>query len=276
MRTPFLLRLLLACSFALAAGSASGQSVSLKDGRTLSDPQLQFDESGFVLRSREGDAVIERRTPYAEVLRMSWPEPEEVVRARTLLEGGKPEEAATLAEGVMRRFDPTRTLMGSPWQTAAAVRLGALARLGRDLEVAAVMRRMQEASNEAGGLTEARLAMAEASLRKRAYADARRHLDEALADAQGDQAARGSLLAGDLALEQSVFEEALRAYLRIPVFHHRLTALQPRALLGAARAYRGLGDQTRSSASYEELIERFPASDEARLASSEKAALANR
>lgn len=271
--SPMLLLRATGCAVALfSAPGVWAQALLLKDGRTLSEKDLAFDKDGFVLARNEGGATIERRTPYAEVVRMEWPAPEGLAAARTALDAAKHEEAARLAEGVMRSFEATRGVAGTPWVAAANVRVAALAALGREIEVAAVMKRMEDAGQDASALLEARLALAEASLKRRAHAEVRAQLDAVQAVAKGELAARAWLVAGDLAYDQGNFEESLRAYLRLPTFFGLIDRLQPRSLLGAARAYRGLGENERAARTLAELQERYPQSPEAVLAAAEKPA----
>jgi tetratricopeptide (TPR) repeat protein len=267
-------RIAAAASAVMLSLSASGQALQLRDGRVVANDQMRFDDTGFLVSHPDGGATV--RTLYSEVQRMQWPAPPELEQARSLLRAGSAQAAADLMDVVMVRFEPTRNILGSPWQDAAVIRLAALARAGRDIDAAVVMRRLEGATPPPELLAEARLAMGEAAMRRRAFGEARQAIDSVLQSASGDLAARAYLLLGDLSLEQGSFEQALRAYLRIPTFYGRLRSHQPRALLGAARAYRGMGENARAISAYNELIERFRATPEGRLAETELSSLGTR
>src|SRR5205823_9052895 len=59
------------------------------------------------------------------------------------------------------------------------------------------------------------------------------------------------------------FEPALLAYLRVPAFYPEQKLILPQALLGAGRAFAGIGDGQKARETLNELLSGFPASPEA-------------
>jgi TolA-binding protein len=74
---------------------------------------------------------------------------------------------------------------------------------------------------------------------------------------------------GNLLLAQKQWDEALLAFLRVPVFYREEKLFLPPALLGTGRAYRRLDDFDRAKKTFNELIATFPKSAEAALAQTE-------
>jgi TolA-binding protein len=74
---------------------------------------------------------------------------------------------------------------------------------------------------------------------------------------------------GDGFLAQRQWDSAVLAYLHVPVFYPDEKLWMPPALLGSARAFRGLDDLDRAKKSVAELIAEFPKSPQAEIAQAE-------
>ena len=74
---------------------------------------------------------------------------------------------------------------------------------------------------------------------------------------------------GDVFLAQRQWDSALLAYLHIPVFYPEEKLSMPPALLGSARAFRGLDDLERAKKSLADLTTEFPKSPQAEMAQAE-------
>src|SRR5207237_5456006 len=71
------------------------------------------------------------------------------------------------------------------------------------------------------------------------------------------------VMKGNVLLAQKDWDDALLAFLRVPVFYRDEKLFMPPALLGSARAYRRLDDVERAKRTLKELIAQFPKSSEA-------------
>jgi len=74
---------------------------------------------------------------------------------------------------------------------------------------------------------------------------------------------------GDTLLAQKDWDDALMAYLHVPVFYQDEKMFLPAALLGSGRAYRRLNDVDRAKKALNELISTYPQSAEATAAKNE-------
>ena len=86
--------------------------------------------------------------------------------------------------------------------------------------------------------------------------------------------ARLHLLIGDIQFKREAFEEALDAYLQIPVFYGAEAAFLPAADLGAAKSLARLSRLQDAMDSFTRINERYAGTPEADAARTEKAAIA--
>jgi hypothetical protein len=267
--TPRRLPWLLAAGLLLPA-LASAQRYQLKDGTILSAADLTIGSGALVQQVKiASGGSFERRYPFADIVRMDFPEPPELDQAREHVAAGRGPEALALIEPIYSQFAPFPKTPGSHWPRASELRLRALL-LGEDTTAITTASRELIQSGlgpETTGL--AKLALAKLDIRAGRADLANIMLDEIAREAPPEIQARAWLLRGDLAQERSAFTEALEAYLRIPAFYGTLDELMPTALLGAARAYRGYGDSGRAERSALDLIDTYPDTLEATTARKE-------
>ena len=74
---------------------------------------------------------------------------------------------------------------------------------------------------------------------------------------------------GDAFLAQRQWDGAVLAYLHVPVFYEAEKRWMPPALLGSARAFRGLEDLERAKKSLNDLTAEYPQSAQAEMARAE-------
>lgn len=252
----------------LAAGAArlSAQRYHLRDGAVLEADDVTMRNGALVQAIDAGamSAAAERAYPLAQVARLEWPEPAGIADARQRLLAGDAAGAVEAAEPVRRQFVPFAKVPGSWWTEAALLRLRGLLAAGRAGEAEPAARELiaTAADPEAVGL--ARLALAELEAKAGRLDLARAMLEASVrGDVPAGVQARAWLLRGGLALARGAPEEALEAFLHIPVFFGTRGDLLPEALLGSVRAYLGLDDRPRAERAARELMEQHPGAAEA-------------
>jgi len=258
---------------ALAAVSPlSAQRYLLKDGRALNQSEVTIKGNTLVRALSGGGGEVSY--PIADVVRLDWPEPEEVEQARQLAAAGKHVESEEKITGIYRQFAPFSKLPGSWWGEAALIRARALLAQDKIADAERAARELMSGSTAADTVTAAQLIMARVQVvqNKPDIADAM--LDEIMRkDASGEVEARAVMLRGDIAYARKDFEKALEFYLQVPVFYGTEEAVMPAALLGSARSYRGYGDAPRAERAYLDIIVTYPDSAQAAIAKRESAAL---
>jgi len=266
------MKTLLYALLALAAVSPlCAQRYILKDGKSLNHADVTL-KGGNLVRSVADGAEISY--PLSQVVRLEFPEPEEIDQARRLAAAGKGVEAEEKITPIYRQFAPFSKLPGSWWTDAALIRARALLDQKKNNEAERAARELMSTSTDAEAVAAAQLIMARIQilLDKADIADAM--LDEIMRkDVSSEIEARAAILRGDIAYAGKHFEKALGFYLQVPAFHGTEDAVMPVALLGSARAYQGYGDTARAERAYLDIIVTYPKSAEAAIAKSESAKL---
>jgi tetratricopeptide (TPR) repeat protein len=264
---------LLCALLALAAVSPlCAQRYILKDGRVLNSADVTLKDGNLVRPLAGGGGEVSY--PISQVVRLDWPEPEELDEARQLAAAGKGAEAEEKVTPLYRQFAPFSKLPGSWWSDAALIRARALLAQQKTADAERAARELMSGSTDADTVASAQLVMARVQmlLNKPDIADAM--LDEIMRkDASSETEARAAILRGDIAFGRKEFEKAIELYLQVPVFYGTEDAVMPVALLGSARSYRGYGDTARAERAYLDIIVTYPDSAEAAIAKTESANL---
>lgn len=242
------------------APSAYSQRYQLKDGTILQAADVTLGSGALVQQVKiASGGSFERRYPISDIARLDFPLPEALDEAEKLVAAGDGPAALAKLEPVYRKFSPFAKLPGSHWPRAAELRLQALL-LGNDMAaITAASRELMQSGLGPDVTGTAKLALAQLDARAGRESLANVMLEEILKEAPPAVQARAWLLRGDMAAKRAAHEEALEAYLRVPAFYGTIDELQPPALLGAARAYKGFGDTARAERSALELIDTYSA-----------------
>ncbi|HRE83113.1 MAG TPA: tetratricopeptide repeat protein [Opitutaceae bacterium] len=246
------------------------QTYHLRDGRILLAQQVQVRGDQLVQRVADGaSGGAEIGYPLSQVSRLEWPEPDVLKQAMLEARAGRWESAMRAASEVSAVFEPFGKLPGSWWVPAEILRLKAALALGLQVQAVEVERVVERAPDEPTRQTSYFL-LAWVHVRDGRVREARALLsDTRRIPVNAHTEAEAALVWGELHERQQAPEAALESFLRIPVFAPWRDDLQPRALLGSARAYRRLGDEDRCERAVIELTDQYPHSREAQLAQKE-------
>jgi tetratricopeptide (TPR) repeat protein len=150
------------------------------------------------------------------------------------------------------------------------LKLTALVVSGRDAEADELINQLSQSSTDPDTLSLARVLRAASAARKGDYELSLPVFERAIKDSKHRETVVNAWLnKGHCHLGLKQWEQAILAYLRLPVFFSDQRLLIPQAQLGAARAMAGLGDTASAAAKYEEIISSYPKSAEAGLAKTE-------
>lgn len=243
---------------------AHAQTFHFSDGRKVPVTEGRIKGTNVVVSLKiEGGGVAELTLPISTLTHVDWPAPPEIAAAAAELDAGKPAAALAKIDAILSQQEPLREIRGSWWNQGAVIKAIALAQLGKGVDAEVVLERMRRAKAPAGDLFRGELAIVTHLINTG-------KTDEALARVTAQQSAAVdddsraalSIMKGLIAEKAGRTEDALLAYLRVPVFSPSSTALMPAALLGAYRAYQKLGDTTRAADTLSTLSTRFPNSPE--------------
>lgn len=290
MRTRTLIPALL-----LVAALAPAQVVTFKNGerwdvndpfkldekarppRPIVDPRkASFDKTFEKLeRTTEiGGTAMTTSKRLTEAVLIEWPAITPMTEAKNLVLRGEASKALETIEPVLRAFDKVRTVRGSPWVKAASIKLDALDRLENDAALSTFLATLDTVDDGSNPELTSKIKLAKLLLRSRQGDHAGVIADATSLIGQSDDPdvlARLHLLKGASLLALKRYEPAMNTYLRVPVFYGSQQEHLPKALLGAAKAFRGMDSPVNRSQRLEEvsnrylreLIATFPVSKEA-------------
>jgi hypothetical protein len=287
-------RTLLTVALLGAAAQSFGQALIFKGGerwevndpfkmdtsvppKPLIDPKKGTISSikGTVVRTvNAGGTDIESTRKLSEVERIIWPSSERLAEAQLFVSRGEPAKALDSVEPLIKFFDAFKKVPGSLWLKASMVKLDALDRLENDAVIGAFLDNLEK--NDDGSNPELANKIKLARLMQRAR---RGEHDTVITDATDligklddlDVLARLHLVKAGSLLATKKYEAAMNTYLRVPVFYGSQAEHLPKAMLGAARAFRGMDSPATREQKLEEvsnrylrdLIATFPVSKEA-------------
>jgi hypothetical protein len=255
--------------------SLQGERYRLRDGRMLEADSTVIREGMIrVVTPGEGAVAGEVSYPLSIVTQIEDIDPEPLRQARRSLEAGRAAEAKVDAERIVHRYAAFPRTPGSLWLEAQVLVLRALAALRRDPEARALAAVLQREPATPGQRSWMTFSVATVDARQTRLTEARTAFAMLLgADAPPELEREATLELADLCLAAEEWEQALESYLRIPAFHGTRPDLLPRALLGSARAYRGLKDTARMERTLFQLNDDHGVSSEAAVARREFAAV---
>jgi len=264
------LTVLIGFAGAVAQQPAATINIFLKDGRTVTSPTLTRSGNNIMAAVSVGPSGGQVGYPVNAIARIDFPEPPQLKTARALLARGKVAEAQGLVSFVMNQSAPYRDVPGSFWDDAAALSVQALVNSGRGPDADRVIAEMLESPNpETQRL--ARVQQAASRARQGRHEEALPVYDDVIAQSTDPETlATAWLNKGHSLLALGQTEQALLAYLRVPVFYPDRTLLVAAALLGSAQALEALEDLPEAEVRLNALLRDYPESPSAAAA---KAAL---
>ncbi|MEY4402132.1 MAG: hypothetical protein RIR91_167 [Verrucomicrobiota bacterium] len=273
-------RFLLTAALLCAGAHSFGQALIFKGGerwevndpfkldnsvppKPVNDPKKGTISSlkGTVVRTvNSGGTDIESTRKLSEVERIIWPPMDKLAEAQLFVSRGEPSKALDSVEPIIKFFDAFKKTPGSLWLKASMVKLDALDRLENDAVIGAFLDNLEK--NDDGSNPELGTKIKLARLMQRAR---RGEHDTVITEAADlitklddpDVLARLHLVKGSSLLATKKYEAAMNTYLRVPVFYGSQAEHLPKALLGAARAFRGMDSPATKEQRLEEISNRY-------------------
>lgn len=265
-------------------GSAAAQSIVMKDGKVVAAKALRRDRETIIATvdlpaaepgqpSKSGDFGFALK----QIARLDFPEPPQLHTAQDLLLQGQATEAIAQLDPVVRYYEGFRDAPGSWWAAAALLKAQALGSLGRGSEAEAIARQITGLATDPEAVRGAEVQLAIGLVSKGSLEQALAVAEKALKEAKRPATlALASILKGNCLLANKEWEDAILAFLQVPVFYPGEKQLLPVAALGAGRAEFGMDDFPRANATLNELMNTYSATPEAALAKAEIEKIARR
>jgi TolA-binding protein len=150
------------------------------------------------------------------------------------------------------------------------VKISALAALKKDIDAELLAKEIRSTVSDPEISRAAELQLATGLIRREQFEKAVQICDAAIHESTDETVlAEAWTKKGGALTAQRRWDEALVAYLHVPIFFHDEKLFLPPAILGSARSYRRLDDNEHARRAFNELISTFPKSAEASVAQKE-------
>jgi tetratricopeptide (TPR) repeat protein len=250
--------------------SAFAQSITLKTGQKVETLGLRRDSDMIMGKIQVGTGSGEVGYNVAQIARIEFPEPRGLKTATDLLGQRQAGKALAEIEPVIAYYGPFKEVPGAWWSQAALIKVSILAALGRDGEAESLADEIQKVVSDPNTARAVRVRLSSGLIRKKEFEKAISVCDEAIKKSDDPQILADAWVhKGDALSGLKVWDEALLAYLHVPVFYNDEAAFLPPAMLGSGRAYARLDDATRAKKSFNDLVAAYPQSPEAAAAQTE-------
>lgn len=255
---PFLLLLI------IDVRGLSAQSIVLKTGQRVDTLGVRRDRDIVMAKVQVGSGSGEVGYTITQIAKIEFPEPRGLKTGTDLLAQRQPEKALAEIEPVIAYYDAFKEVPGSWWSHAALIKVSILTALHREADAEKLADKIQQAATDPTTGRAIQVRLSGGLIRRKQFDKAIAICDAAIKETSDPAVLADAWLhKGDALAGMQQWDDALLAYLHLPVFYSDQSALLPPALLGAGLAYRRLEDLPRAKKSLNDLVAAYPNSPEA-------------
>ncbi len=256
-------------------GPAHGQTIILKDGSKLGPDQFKIEGGKVMKLVKIGEQTSKAALPMNSVAKLEWPVSEELVSGSKLMAEGKTKEAMEVLKKGMEMFEPLKDVEGNWFADLSFAYVEALVQGGEVTEVVKALPSIK--SLKLSDAQKLKLKIIQLNMDRQTGANA----DTVVGQAQNilsetdDSSVGASLwtIIGDVYFKQKLWEKALLAYLRVPVFYGTQVQKVPEAELASAQCLAKMRRFEDAQSYYKRIIETYPGSTVAEKAAKENASI---
>ncbi|MCB1208898.1 MAG: tetratricopeptide repeat protein [Verrucomicrobiales bacterium] len=262
----------------LASASSYGQAIILKDGTRIPADDFRVEDGKIIRTMRiQGDKTATTSVTEAQMGALDWPEPTQLIDARSLMAQGKTADAVAILKDGVDFFAPFQKVKGGDvrYTEVFFTYVDALNQSRQFEETVKQMRQLDGLPlNEAQKL---KLKVIKLDIERQTSSDYGSIIAQAdnilgSTDDSGISAAVWSIKA-EIFAKKKEWETAMMAYLRIPVLFGTQMDRVPDAELNAARMLVKMKRYEDATKFFTRLVEQYPGSAVAEAAGKEKAAI---
>ena len=247
------------------AMTVSAQDILMKDGKVIPTKGLrrQGDTIMATVELEPGETGKPAKTgelgyPLTQITRLDLPEPGVLRLVPDLIARGKGEDALKQLDPVLEYYTGFRDAPGSWWPQAALLKVQALASLDRVKEAQAfaedILRQAENPETKSAANAQIAANLSRSGENERALS-----LLESIQENKTPAArAPAAVVTGESLLAKKQWDDAVLAFVQVPVFYPTEKPLLPRALLGKARALFGSDDLEGARTTLDELRTSYP------------------
>ena len=247
--------------FALA-GLAHGQSIILKDGNRLGPDQFKVEGGKVMKLVKIGEQTSKAALPMASVARLDWPTCEELNSGTTLMAAGKMTEALEILKKGMDFFEPLKDVEGNWYGALAFAYVEALSQGSSVTDVVKALPILR--SLKLSDAQKLKLKIIQLNIDRQTGTNADTIIGQAqnILSETDDSSVGASLwsIIGDVYFKQKLWEKALLAYLRVPVFYGTQVQKVPEAEFNSAECLTKMRRFEDAQSYYKRLIDTYPGS----------------
>ncbi len=278
MRTHFMtvMRAFILALSLLAAGSAFGQAIVLKDGNRIFSSEFSLQDGKIIRTIQIGEQKATSIVDKKNIDSLEWPYPAELTESADLLAKGKTEEAIAVLKKGRDFFENFEGIEGNWFVDVYFAYIEALNQGGKFDDVVKSLPALRALK-----LTDAqkmRLRIIQLDIERQTTSDYVAIIGEAqsILKETDDSAIGASLwnIIADVHSRKKEWEKALLAYLRIPVFYGTQMQRVPEAELNAAKTLVKMRRYEDAAAFLARIVDSYPGSQVAEAATKENAAIA--
>ncbi len=249
---------------------AHSQNLLLKTGQTIETKGVRRSGDMIMGKVQVGASSGEVGYQASTIAKIIFPEPPQLKTTGAFISQGQPEKALADIEPVVKYYAPFRDIPGNWWAPAALLKVSALSGMQLDTQAAALGDEIRKSVTDPETARAAQLQLVGGLVRKEEYDKALQLCEKVIKEsARAEVLAEAWVRKGDALLAQRQWDGAVLAYLHVPVFYDDEKLWMPPALLGSARAFRGLEDLERAKRSLNDLAAGYPKSAQAEIARAE-------
>jgi tetratricopeptide (TPR) repeat protein len=249
---------------------ANAQNITLQTGQKIETQGVRRDGEMVMGKVQVGTGSGEVGYHLAQIAKVDFPEPRALKAASDFLVQGQLDKALAEINPVVTYYGPFKDVPGNWWAQAALIKVSILAAQQHQNEAEALASDIEKSAKDEDMTRAAQLRLVGSLIRSNQFEKAIGICETALKSSTDPTTLATAWIAkGDALLAQKNFDEALMAYLHVPVFYQDEKIFLPPALLGSGRAYRRLNDKDHAKKALNELIAAFPQSAEAAAAQTE-------
>jgi tetratricopeptide (TPR) repeat protein len=262
----------------LSAVASYGQAIVLKDGTRVPADDFRVEDGKIIRTMRiQGDKTATTSVTEAQIGMLDWPEPTQLIDARSLMAQGKTAEAITTLKDGVDFFTPFQKVKGGELRYTEVffAYVDALNQGKQFEETVKQMRQLDGLPLSEG--QKLKLKVIKLDVERQTSSDYGSILAQAdnilgSTDDSGISAAVWNIKA-EIFAKKKEWEQAMMAYLRIPVLFGTQMDRVPDAELNAARMLVKMKRYEDASQFFTRLVDQYPGSAVAEAAGKEKAAI---
>jgi biopolymer transport protein ExbB len=224
------------------APSAQAQTILLKTGQTIETKGVRRSGDMVMVKVQVGASSGEVGYRDSTIAQIAFPKPLQLKSTAAFLSEGQPEKALADIEPIAKYYQPFRDIPGNWWAPAALLKVSALSGMQLDKEAEKLADEIRKNVIDPETARAAQLQLVAGLVRRSEYDKALQLCDSVIKESAKAEVLAEAGYKGDAFLAQRQWDDAVLAYLHVPVFLRGENAgCRPRSAVRALSRFGRLG-----------------------------------